>query len=70
MIISRHKYDERLKEAYEKGRYEAEERFYHDRAMERLHTAVGRLEERVRKIEKATGIPDLSGSVREGCPFD
>ena len=51
MIISRRKYEHDLKEAYEKGRYEAENRFYQERANERLYDLVDRLKDRVRKLE-------------------
>ena len=51
MIISRRKYEHDLKEAYEKGRYEAEDRYYRDRANERMCEQMDRLRSRVRKLE-------------------
>lgn len=60
MIISRRKYEYDLKEAYEKGRYDAENRYYQERANERLAEQVDSLRRRVRKLE---GKPDPTENI-------
>ena len=69
MIISRSRYEQDLKEAYEKGRYEAEERCYRDRALERVWEELGRIQEKLRMQERKNK-PESAEPVPEGCPFD
>lgn len=52
MIISRQKYERELKEAYEKGRYEAEERCYRERSIERVWEELRRISNKVSKLER------------------
>lgn len=67
MFISRHKYERDLKEAYEKGRYEAENRCYQERANERLYEQLDKVNARVRKLEVKQNPAE---NVPVGCPFD
>ena len=69
MFISRKKYERELKEAYEKGRYEAEERGYRERAIERVWEELRRIQEKLWKLERK-GKPENAEPVPEGCPFD
>lgn len=66
MIISRHQYEQDLKEAYEKGRYEAENRCYQERANERMYEQMDKLRNRVRKLE---GKADPASNMPE-YPFE
>lgn len=68
MFISRQKYERELKEAYEKGRYEAEERGYRERSFERVFDKLDQIENKVRKLEREKNKP--AEPVPEGCPFD
>lgn len=67
MFISRQKYERDLKEAYEKGRYEAEERGYRERSFERIWEKLGKIESKIRKLE---GKQEPAETITEGCPFD
>lgn len=69
MFISRQKYDRDLKEAYENGRYEAEERGYRERSIERVWEELRRIQEKLWKLERK-GKPESAEPVSEGCPFD
>lgn len=68
MFISRQKYERELKEAYEKGRYEAEERGYRERSIERVWEELRRIQEKLWKLEREKNKP--AEPVPEGCPFD
>lgn len=67
MFISRQKYERDLKEAYENGRYEAEDRSYRERSIERIWEKLGKIESKVRKLE---GKQEPAEAITEGCPFD
>ena len=67
MFISRRKYEHDLKEAYEKGRYEAEDRSYRERSFERIWEKLGNIESKVRKLE---GKQEPAEAITEGCPLD
>ena len=69
MFISRQKYDRDLKEAYENGRYEAEDRCYRERSFERVWEELRRIQDKLRMLERK-GKPESAEPVPEGCPFD
>ena len=69
MFISRQKYERDLKEAYENGRYEAEDRAYRDRSFERVWEKLDKLNSRICKLELG-GKNEPADAVPEGCPFD
>lgn len=67
MIISRRKYERDLKEAYEKGRCEAEDRCYRDRSFEWVWESLEKINTRIRKLESKR---EPAEAITEGCPFD
>lgn len=67
MFISRQKYERDLKEAYENGRYEAEDRCYRERSFERVWEKMEKIESKIRKLE---GKQEPAEAIAEGCPFD
>lgn len=69
MFISRQKYERDLKEAYEKGQYEAEERGYRERSIERVWEELRRIQDKLRILERKNK-PESAEPVPEGCPFD